>query len=45
MFIGIQFFLTLLLTYLGFKLFGVGLAWIKEFFECLKPGSRRRDDD
>lgn len=43
MFIGIRFFLMLLLTYLGFKAFGVGLAWIKEFFESIKPGSRDND--
>lgn len=44
MFIGIRFFLMLLLTYIGFKGFGVGLAWLKEFFEAIKPGSRKNDD-
>lgn len=45
MFIGIRFFLMLLLTYIGFKGFGVGLAWLKEFFEAIKPGGSRRNDD
>ena len=43
MFFGLKIFLALLLTYIGFKFAGVGILWIREFFEAIKPGSRRDD--
>lgn len=42
MFFGLKIFLTILLTYIGFKFAGVGILWIKEFFESIKPS--RKDD-
>lgn len=45
MLLGLKIFVTGISLYAGIKMLGIGCAWLKEYFDQLKPESRRRSND
>lgn len=44
MFLGLKIFVTAVLLYAGVRLAGLGIGWLKEFFDQLSPRRRHYDD-
>lgn len=41
--LGLKIFITAITLYGGVRLAGIGIQWMKEFFDQLSPRSRRDD--
>lgn len=41
MFLGLKIFVTAVLLYAGVRLAGIGIGWLKEFFDQLTPRRNR----
>lgn len=41
MLIGLKLFVTAVLLYAGVRLAGIGIGWLKEFFDQLSPRNKR----
>lgn len=44
MLFGLKFFITVICLYAGIRMCGIGLAWLKEFFDQISPHKDRWDD-
>lgn len=42
--LGLKIFITVVGLYAGIRMTGIGLAWLREFFDQLAPKNNRRDD-
>jgi len=45
MILGLKIFITCVGLYTGIRMTGIGLAWLREFFDSLSPKSSNRHDD